>query len=300
MLLKHFYYNFVEMSENQNYINMRKVNFFIPLIALIIISSCTKKDIELNDDDSQKLAYNSKMTKEIISAQNTFDLSNSLIENSYKDILKSGFGFRDFDCAEISKTNSFGHFPNTFTIDFGEGCDVNDSLNISGKMILTFSGWFNHSGDSIVFHYENFYVNGKHIEGEFVKKNLGKDQNGNRTFSKQIRNAKVTFENGDVSSFNSLRYSKYYRNNTPFDFEDDELGFTGNFDGITSDGDTYDGIIRNELILPLSCGCVVSGELEITYNSTDVYTLDYGDGDCDKVGTLHYPDGTVEEIEICK
>jgi len=279
---------------------MKNLKYFVPLVVLlIIISSCERKDIN-KDKDIQAVVYNSKTTKEVINAQNTFDLSNNAIENSYKDILKGSFGFRGLDCAEISKTNSFGKFPNTFTIDFGSGCDVNDSLNLSGKISLTFSGWFNHSGDSIVFKYDNFYANSNHIEGEMVKKNLGKDQDGNRSFSKQVKNGKVTLETGEVTSFNSLRYSKYYRNGTPFDFNDDEWGFTGNFDGTTTEGDSFEGVIKNELILPISCGCVVSGELEITYNSEDVYTLDYGNGECDKVGTLHYPDGTSEEIDICK
>jgi len=279
---------------------MKILKYFVPVVALLfIISSCERKDVN-KDEDIQAVVYDSKTTKEVINAQNTFELSNSIIENSYKDILKGSFGFRDLDCAEISKTNSFGNFPNTFTIDFGQGCDVNDSLNLSGKISLTFSGWFNHSGDSIVFKYDNFYANGNHIEGEMVKKNLGKDQDGNRTFSKQVKSGKVTLETGEVTSFNSLRYSKYYRNGTQFDFDDDEWGFTGNFDGTTSEGDSFVGVIKNELILPLSCGCIVSGELEITYNSEDVYTLDYGNGECDKVGTLHYPDGTSEEIDICK
>lgn len=278
---------------------MRNLKVIIPVLFLFIIFSCTKKEIEIKDGH-QKVIFNPKITEEVINAQNTFDISNSIIEESYDKILKGTIGFRGLDCAEISKSNSFGQFPNTFTLDFGTGCDVNDSLNFSGKILITFSGFFNHSGDSIVFEYNNFYVNGTHLEGVCIKKNLGKDTNGNRTFSKQITNAKVTKENGETTSFNSLKYSKYYRNGTPFNFNDDKFGFTGNFNGVTASGDTYNGIIKIELILPVSCGCIVSGKLEITYNSEDTFELDYGNGDCDKVGTLTYPDGTIEEIDVCK
>lgn len=45
----------------------------------------------------------------------------------------------------------------------------------------------------------------------------------------------------------------------------------------------------------LACRFIVSGVLEISRNDATA-SLDFGDGSCDAVGILTYPDGSTEEI----
>ncbi len=275
---------------------MKKLNLLllISFVSIVSFMSCNKKEEIINE----KKEYNSQTIKEIISIQNKFEYSTQLVEQA-KDYNKGNhFAFRD-DCPDVSSSNSFGHFPNTITIDFGAGCEVNDSLLVSGKILVTFYGFMNHSGDSLTTEYQNFTVNGNELTGIYVVKNLGKDDEGYRNISKELRNGYITLDSGENASYQFSRTVRYSINNTPFNSDDDELRVSGNFSGDDIDGDSYSGIIKTELVMPVDCGCFVSGEQEITINSEDVYNLNFGDGTCDNTATLTLPDGSTEEIEVC-
>lgn len=282
------------MSKTKNQI-MKFTKLIVFTVMVATIFSCSKSDIL----DTKK-EYNSKTTIEAISIQNSYDFTAQAINEFGPKIPGTGIQYRDFDCGDFSWSNSFGQFPNTLTIDFGAGCDINDSVTVSGKITTTFSGFMNHSGDSIVSTYDNFYFNGNKIEGLTKVKNNGKNDLGQRVFVKEIIGGKVLFNSGETSTFNSIRISKYMDNGTPWKLKDDQINISGNFSGVSKEGETFEGTIKNELEAPFSCECIVKGDIDLTINSESGYNLDYGNGECDKVATLTYPDGTQEEITVCK
>jgi len=273
-----------------------KLTKLMVLFALVSIAfSCNRVD-----DVNIKKDYNSKTAIEAISIERNFEFTNSIANKYGPKIPGFGIAYRDFDCVEVEASNSFGQFPNTVTIDFGSACQVNDSLVVSGKIITTFSGFMNHSGDSIVTTYDNFFMNGNQIEGTSKVKNNGKNDLGQREFIKEIVDGNIIFENGETAGFNSFKVSKYFNNDTPFKLKDDQLNITGHFEGTTSDGESFQAIIRNELEAPFSCKCVVKGDIDLTVNSEDTYNINYGDGTCDNIATVTFPDGTQEDITVCK
>ena len=275
---------------------MKNLNLLLLISFLSIVSfmSCNKKEEIIN----VKKEYSAQTVKDIISIQNKFEYSSHLVEKA-KDYNKGNhFVFRD-DCPDVSASNSFGHFPNTITIDFGAGCEVNDSLLVSGKILVTFYGFMNHSGDSLTTVYQNFSINGNEISGIYVVKNLGKDNEGFRNILKELRNGHIALISGENASYQFSRTVRYSINNTPFNSDDDEFRVTGDFSGVDIHGDGYTGHVKTELVMPVDCGCFVSGEQEITINNEDVYKLNFGDGTCDHTATLTLPDGTTEDIEVC-
>jgi len=275
---------------------MKILNLFLISILLISFYSCERVDSNLENE----IVYNAKATQEIIKIQNSFEYTSTLINKSKGKITSFNFDMRNSDCVSVTASNSFGHFPNTLTIDFGDGCIIDDSITISGKIITDFSGFMNHTGDSTETHYENFYINGINIKGIYINKNLGKDSNGRRSFIKKIIGAEIIDSNGDSASYNSTKISSYDNNGTPFKLKDDKLLISGSFKGQSSDNKSFEGIIRNQLVLPFNCGCIVEGDIDIVIDLDDNYNLNYGNGQCDKTAILTYPDNTTEEIEICK
>lgn len=277
---------------------MRIISLIFTIAIFLTITSCYKKEFVPTEDNT--IEYNSNLTKEVIDVQSKFDITNELLDEVSKNIFGNNMELRDFSCAEISHSSSFGHFPNTITIDFGNGCEINDSLTFSGEIIMTFSGFLNHTGDSLVVTYNDFYANNNNLIGTCIRKNMGKDDNGNRVLLEKVIGGKIIKENGDYSTFEKIEYVTIYNNGSFFNFEETKIGVTGDFTGQSFDGITYQGEIITELITPFDCGCTVSGSFDLIVDSEDRYNMNYGDGTCDKVAILTYPDNTTEEVEICK
>jgi hypothetical protein len=53
--------------------------------------------------------------------------------------------------------------------------------------------------------------------------------------------------------------------------------------------------VTSPLRRELSCRFIISGVLDITRNENTA-SLDFGEGNCDAIGVLTFPDGTSEEI----
>ncbi len=47
----------------------------------------------------------------------------------------------------------------------------------------------------------------------------------------------------------------------------------------------------------LSCGYLTSGIMEVSKNGLQV-TVDFGDGSCDNIATIIYPNGATEEVTL--
>ncbi len=78
--------------------------------------------------------------------------------------------------------------------------------------------------------------------------------------------------------------------------ETSTLAITGNWT-IEMDGNTYVLEVDEDLVGTFGCDNLVSGLLYVGKNGLGV-TVDFGDGSCDNLATIIYPDDTHEEITL--
>lgn len=75
-----------------------------------------------------------------------------------------------------------------------------------------------------------------------------------------------------------------------------ELSMEGNWT-VKADGNTYVMNVTSPLMTADNCDYLVSGVMTLNKNGLEI-TVDFGDGTCDDIVTVIYPDGTEEELSL--
>jgi hypothetical protein len=193
----------------------------------------------------------------------------------------------------------------TRTIDFGtDGCTLPNGNVVKGKIIISFSKNFLTPSKTISYTLVGFYHNGKLIEG-------------NKTISRELKttdllatvhpvtthsvDVKITFPDGKVYSRIGTRVREMVEGyDTIGNWEDNVFLVSGNNITTFPNGAKYTFTITTPLRIALSCKMPfpVKGVVEIVKNDAKA-TLDYGNGDCDKLATITI-NGVSKEIELRK
>lgn len=193
----------------------------------------------------------------------------------------------------------------TRTIDFGtEGCTLANGNTIKGKIIISFTNDFSTSTHSISYTFEGFYHNGKLIQGNktttYSKKTTDLLNEIHPVLSHSIAMS-ITFEDGQIYSITGTRTREMTEGfSTPLEWEDNVFLVTGNSSITKKDGTVINCEITSPLRIVMSCRSPfpVSGTKTITKNDSSA-TLDFGNGECDKLATIT-KDGVTTEITLKK
>ena len=191
------------------------------------------------------------------------------------------------------------------TIDFGtQGCALPNGNIVKGKIIISFSKNFATPIRTISYKLEGFYHNDKLIEGsktithELKTSDLLADIHPVTTHSIDV---KVTFPDGKIYSRTGLRAREMVDGfATVTNWEDNVFKVWGNHTTTFPNGSKYASTIKTPLLIKMSCKMPfpVSGVVEIVKNDAKA-TLDYGNGDCDKLATITI-NGVSKEIVLRK
>jgi len=193
----------------------------------------------------------------------------------------------------------------TKTIDFGtDGCSLPNGNIVKGKIIISFSKNFTTPSKTISYTLIGFYHNGKLIEG-------------NKTITREIKitdllatahpvtthsvDVKITFPDGKVYSRTGTRVREMVEGfDTIGNWEDNVFLVSGYNITTFPNGSKYTFTITTPLRIAMSCKMPfpVKGVIEITKNDGKA-TLDYGNGDCDKLATITI-NGVSKEIVLRK
>lgn len=178
-----------------------------------------------------------------------------------------------------------------FTVSF-DNCSVEDSdETLNGTVTVTYEEGAEATSFSAT--YSNLSVDGIIINGS-----------RNFTFNTDADNESVSFTivsditielaDGDVIEESGTQTVDYI-----FDFENLEnsgLSIAGNWI-VKAEGNTYTVNIPSGLVANFTCDYFGKGIMQIGKNGLEV-VIDFGDGTCDDVATMTYPDGTVEELSL--
>jgi hypothetical protein len=252
-------------------------------LLIASLSSCKKADDTAVTADSQAAQDNSYAEAIYSDAFNAVDVAATTNTSVFKtseatlEMLSGGSVTITIDSTSNAKR---------LTIDFGTSTVCKDGKTRSGQIIATWTGRYRQTGSVTTITFNNYYVNGNHIEGTKTVTNQGLNANGNIHFSILVAGAKITTTNG-VISWESTRDREWVAGSNTKDINDDVYNITGTASGTNIKGVSYTIVITKPLVINLSCRFIEAGTFTITTsNSTSTGVVDFGPGTCDDAATF--------------
>ncbi|MCU0422105.1 MAG: hypothetical protein MUC81_04770 [Bacteroidia bacterium] len=177
--------------------------------------------------------------------------------------------------------------PRTMVIDYGINTLCNDGKTRAGKIRVSWTGRYRQAGTLITITPDSFYQNGNKIEGVKTVLNNGRNTRGNLNYTVTVSNAKITFIDGRISTWNATRNREWTAGENTLAWNDDVYLITGNANGTARNGISYTSDITNALRVDLSCTHrLTAGTIEIRPTGKLSRTIDYGNGICDQTFTV--------------
>ncbi len=189
------------------------------------------------------------------------------------------------DCADVTKDT----VNQIITIDFGDGCEGPNGVIKSGMIIIAYDGRMKQVGSFREITFEDFYVDGIHVEGVRKVTNVTDSENAENSISFEIilEGGKITFPDEtfatrEVSHLRTLFFHSDRRENY--------ATLDGSASGVNLKGNDYEINIIETLIFKRGCrdGRIVipvQGVKEITVGERNAI-IDYGDGTCDNEASI--------------
>jgi hypothetical protein len=184
--------------------------------------------------------------------------------------------------------------PQVVTIDFGTSCIGKDGKKRSGKIIVTSTSF--HTFPSVRDKsFENYFVDGKKIEGS-VTKTITKDQENNIRTAVILEDITITFPDGEGVAKRVANLTRQYQRNALFNPLDNKVVSWGTVDFTRVSGVKVTKTITSgdPLVFKLACHHIVSGTVTFTTSNNREWSINYGDGNCDNKATLTIGDKTKE------
>lgn len=186
--------------------------------------------------------------------------------------------------------------PQVMTIDFGTSCTGKDGKIRSGKVIVT-STSFKTFPSVRTKSFDNFFVDGKKLEGSVVK-TISKDQENNIRTAQLQEDITITFPDKEGKAKRVANLTRQYQRNAIANNEDNQIVSWGTVEFTRISGVKLTKTIAeaNPLVYKLACRHIVSGVVIITTSANGSWTIDYGNGECDNKATLTKGDKTKEIV----
>ena len=140
-------------------------------------------------------------------------------------------------------------------------------------------------------------MNDNKMEGVKTILNTGLNENGNLTFTKKVRDAKITYPDESTITWACEKFSEQVSGGESILFADDMWSVTGSGSGVNLDGKSYTMEITSALIYKNGCFYPLSGVVEIAAEGEELKVINYGDGECDNIVTVTVGEVT-EEISL--
>lgn len=199
------------------------------------------------------------------------------------------------DCGQRSSEEIDGAI--TQTIDFGEGCELENGDTVAGIIRITYDMNGNDTGTIISTTLENYKYNDISVSGSSSTVYSLNESSENFMFIAET-DFSFTWPDGLTAESESQSETE-----TVFEISSEAFDFytliAGN--GLTqfNSGDAYSYEITTSLRTEIGCRYVVSGVITNTENST-TRTRDYGNGECDNEATETDGDGNTVIIDLDK
>ena len=253
----------------------------VTLASSVLIVSCQK------DAKKTEPAADNQKSVEAVSASTT---AYAVLNTAFDVLFATGVpdsesgratANRKYGCATVTATpGGLVDFPKKVVVDFGAGCTLRGYTG-KGSVNFNLSQWMFIPGTEIVPQFNDFYVNGYKIEGDYKITTVSATE-----FKVDIIDGIITFPTGTVFHLKGTEYYKQTQGaDTPLVFGDDTYSITGNIASTSSLFGDLDATIVKPLIKEVACNNITTGSMDLKGTGLAA-TLDFGDGTCDNKGTL--------------
>lgn len=269
-----------------------KTRTFIPTImiaaaltSLTFMTSCKKEDSMKDTEDEASITSNADQFQEAEAANSDVDvISDMAVELHSVEGARMAAPNTVLSCATVTNDT----INQVITVDFNSGCIGHHGHVRSGQIIIHYSGgsYFT-TGFQRIVTFNNYYIDGRHIEGTRTITNNGLNAAGNLNWSISAQNMRVTKPNGTYHEWNSSRVREMIAGDTLLTHPDDDIySITGSSNGVNSNGNTCNAVITNPLIKRGDWRYFVRGTVVITPSNRPQRTLDFGNGTLDDIATV--------------
>jgi len=200
------------------------------------------------------------------------------------------------DCAEV--THNYEEM--TITIDFGEECELRNGKVVSGVIFITYTNRKFMPGSLTTTTLQDFYVDGKLIEGTRVVENISASLEDNPTFHITLTGGKITLEDGTFATRDADKTVMWIRADNPlrdeFHVLEGSTAYGFNFEGIDYSINVVETIVYKNFCDDQFIKAPVSGVKQVIKGDQE-WIIDFGDGECDTLVTVTH-DGETWTVEL--
>ncbi len=261
----------------QSVLNATKRIALLTALSLIVFSCSEDNENPINEDTTLS-------TTEVQTVLNTDEIS-GVTDEIIADIFQNGEtakSAKTIDCYETAYTDT--GFTATFT-----DCSIEGSENVNGSISAVYEVTANSAIVTVSF--TDFMVGAVRIDGTRTF-SFSSEITDNITYT-ITSDMSITLEDGSLISESGTKTIGVVFDES---FENGMFTLDGSWT-IEAEGNTYVVNITDLLETMFGCDHVGKGVMTLAKNGLQV-SVDFGDGSCDDLATLIYPDGTEEEFSL--
>lgn len=267
---------------------MKKSLLFIALLlpGLVFFNACKKSD-ETKADEAAIMTSEDLAEAEDFDQQVDFDADIAIEERGGNNI-----------CPTVTMLQPYGTWPNTITIDFGDACTRPDGRVLKGKIIISQTADILMPGAMRTRTFDGFFVDDVQLEGTKTWTNNGLDAaTGFWSYTKVATGMKHTFPDGTFRTWEATHTSTLIEGAATLTHWDNVWNTVGTASGVNRAGTAFTATITEPLIKKAVCRWISGGVVTFVHDGKTA-TLDFGNGDCDRFGTLTTDGGNTFTIRL--
>lgn len=274
--------------DNMKYIKLRRLLPVCLVIALIGFTACTKESDEVTSDadEAESIATDEAIIDDLFEDVDFIsDEAASYEEENEEGRVEADDSALLADCVGLRGERRLeeGIYTKIITLDFQKGCQGPNGRERQGTMMITRIANSNESTYSVSTTFENFYLDGRKIEGTrtrvYTTPKLGVHQ-----VDITLTGGKVTLEDGRIIQREGTFTKTWNR-------KSGEISVEGSASGVNRNGVAYSTTITSPLLYKQDCFSegffmAVQGNRTISRTNKADATIAYGEGECDKTVAL--------------
>ena len=249
---------------------------------MLVITSCSK------DLEDAQLALNQKVEAVEVKTILETDEYLSAVDDVVTELFQSGASAKSsqkIDCytADFSETG--------YTVTF-DNCSVEEGgESITGTIMVTYN--IGEEDSAFTATYSDLMVGQITVNGT---RSFTLNSSANQESFEFTILSDMSIELEDGSLIEESGQKDFGITIDSENFLNSALSVSGNWT-IKADGNTYIVTTTSPLEISLNCEHIGKGNMKLNKNGLEV-TLNFGDGTCDNLVTLTYPNGVTEEISF--
>ncbi|MGB5554112.1 MAG: hypothetical protein WBM83_05580 [Flavobacteriaceae bacterium] len=257
---------------------MKSIKYIVKQVLMLVtisgvIVSCSTDDEKLNSDEE----LSKTELKTILETDEIAGVADNVLSQLYMG--KNNPSGKVEECYSATYTDT------GFTAVF-ENCNLNGTQNVNGTLSVQYAT--EEGSAAFTATYTDFYVGTIKLNGSrgFV---LTTDEDEGSISLTIASNMSVQMEDGSIVAESGTK-------TLVINLETAIFSITGNWT-LEVDGDTYKVVVGTALSGNVGCDYLNKGSMTVEKNGL-IVSVDFGDGTCDDIAQLTYPNGATEELTL--